>query len=300
MSEDQFTEVEQESWFGRIGGAVKGVLVGLVLLVVACPLLFWNEGRSVKEYKTLKEGDGVVVSVTADRVDAANAGRLIHVTGKAVTDAVLKDPVFGASANAIKLKRVVEMYQWKENSQSKTEKKVGGGTRTVKTYTYSQTWSDKPIDSTSFKNSAAHQNPGDIPYESTQQNADKVTLGAFTLSSSLVRMINNYEPLPMASDALLPESLKNKAKLHDGGFFVGADPGSPQVGDLRIKLYVARPAEISVVAKQAGNSFEPYPARAGGTIELLQTGVLSADSMIQKAKADNTGRFTKKSKDKIT
>ena len=48
MSDDRFTEVTQQSWFSRITGAVKGILVGLVLFVVSFPLLFWNEGRAVQ------------------------------------------------------------------------------------------------------------------------------------------------------------------------------------------------------------------------------------------------------------
>lgn len=62
---------------------------------------------------------------------------------------------------------------------------------------------------------------------------------------------------------------------------------SPQVGDMRITFKVARPAEVSVIAKQVGNTFEPYAAKTGGTVELLQTGVHTADAMIQKAQADN-------------
>ena len=216
MSRDSFTEVTNESWFSRIRGAIKGILAGLVLLVVAFPLLFWNEGRAVKRYKTLEEGGGAVVSVASDRVDATNAGKLIHVTGRAETDATLMDSVFGVSVNALKLKRDVEMYQWEERSQSKTREKIGGGTETVRTYTYSKTWSTQPISSAGFKEPTGHQNPGSMPYESTQQTADKVTLGAFTLSSSLVSKISNFTSLPSGSDTTLPESLKGKAKPRCG------------------------------------------------------------------------------------
>lgn len=287
MSEDSFTEVTSESWFGRIGGAIKGILFGLVLLVIAFPLLFWNEGRAVERYKTLKEGGGAVVSATSDRVSAANTGKLIHLTGKADTDATLTDSVFGVSANALKLKRVVEMYQWKETSQSKTKNKLGGGTETVKTYTYSKTWSENHIRSANFKKPTEHQNPGSIPYESTQQTADKVTLGAFTLSSSLVGKINNFESLPIGGDTPLPEPLKNKARLHDAGFYIGTDPVSPQVGDTRVNFRVAKPTKISLIAKQVENTFEPYRTKAGGTIELLQTGIHTADAMIRKAQDNN-------------
>jgi hypothetical protein len=287
MSEDSFTEVTHESWFSRIGGAIKGFLVGLLLFVVAFPLLFWNEGRAVKRYKTLKEGGGAVVSVTSESVDPDNAGKLIHTTGKADTDATLTDSVFGVSSNALKLKRVAEMYQWKETSQSKTRKKVGGGTETVKTYSYSKTWADRPINSTNFKKPTGHQNPQSIPYGFAEQIADEVTLGAYVLSASLLGKIQNFESLPVGSDSPLPEQLEGKAKLYDGGFYIGADPASPQVSDTRIKFKVTKPTEVSVIAKQVDSTFEPYATKAGGTIELLQTGVHTANAMIQKAQENN-------------
>jgi len=280
MSEDSFTEVTHESWFSRIGSAIKGILVGLVLFVIAFPLLFWNEGRAVSRYKTLKEGGGAVISVVADNIDPGNSGKLIHITGKADTGAVLADPVFGVSANGLKLKRISEMYQWDETSQSNTEKKLGGGTETVTTYTYSKTWSERSISSANFKKPEGHQNPGAMIYESTQQVADVVSLGAFTLPSSLVAQINNFESLPIGSDTPLPESLKDTAKLHNAGFYIGADPASPQVGDTRVTFKSAKPTQV-------GNTFGPYGTEAGGSIELIQEGVYSADAMIQKAQESN-------------
>lgn len=287
MSADSYTEVTSESWFGRIGGAIKGVLFGLVLFIVAFPLLFWNEGRSVKTYKTLKEGGGAVVTVASERVDPANAGKLVHVTAKANTEATLSDPLFGASAKALKLVRTVEMYQWVEKTEKKTKDKLGGGTETVTTYTYNKEWSGRLNNSSNFKKASEHQNPSAMPYESTQQVAPEVTLGAFVLSPSLVSKINNYGPLPIANDTVLSPEIQGKVKQSGSGFYVGADPAAPQVGDARITFMVANPTEVSVIAKQKGNTFEPYATKAGGTIELLQTGVHTAAEMIQKAQADN-------------
>ena len=64
MSNDSYTEVSSQSWFGRIGNAFKGILVGLILVAIAFGLLFWNEGRAVKRYKTLKEGGGAFLYIT--------------------------------------------------------------------------------------------------------------------------------------------------------------------------------------------------------------------------------------------
>ncbi len=287
MSEDSFTEITNTSWFSRIGGAIKGLLVGLILIIIAFPLLFWNEGRAVERYKTLKEGEGAVITVTSSAIDYANEKSLIHVTAKADTDSTLTDPAFGVTANALKLKREVEIYQWEERSTSETEKKVGGGETTTTTYTYNKVWSDEVISSADFKKQAGHQNSGTMAYESTQQTAKYISLGAFTLSPSLVRKIKNFEVLSIGYDTAIPQSLAGKIKLHDAGFYMGLDPTDPQVGDMRIKFEVAMPTEVSVIAKQTGESFEPYKTTTGGTIELLQIGTHSADAMIKKAQKDN-------------
>ena len=134
MAQDRYTEVTKESWFKRIGNAFKGILFGFLLIGISFVLLFWNEGRAVKTMKTLKEGKGIVVPIRADKLDPENNGKLVHVTGKATTEEILEDSVFNVSIRAIKLKRVVQMYQWKKVVTSKTKKKLGGETETVKTY----------------------------------------------------------------------------------------------------------------------------------------------------------------------
>ena len=81
-----------------MGNSIKGVVIGGVLFIAGIPLLFWNEGRSVKTTQALEEGAANCVAVPcADTIDAANEGKLIHVTGTAKTDDVLADvlPILG-------------------------------------------------------------------------------------------------------------------------------------------------------------------------------------------------------------
>ena len=212
MAADSHTVITSESWGSRLGNAIKGVVVGLVLFVAAFPLLFWNEGRAVKRYKTLKEGGGSVITVPADNVDAMNQGKLVHLTGRATTEETLNDPVFGVSANALKLKRTVEMYQWKESSSSSTKKKVGGRTETKKTYTYRKTWSESRIDSSGFDNPSGHENPGTMPHKSTTLVAKNVRLGAFKLSPALVAKIGGFSPLTVSADTPVPDGIGEEAK----------------------------------------------------------------------------------------
>ena len=127
MTEDSFTEITSESWFSRIGGAIKGIVIGLVLFIASFPVLFWNEGRAVKRYKTLNEGAGSVISLPEASILPENEGMLVHVSGQAITDEIISDTEFEVAVTAIKLKRKVEMYQWNEKKKRKTRKKLGGG-----------------------------------------------------------------------------------------------------------------------------------------------------------------------------
>jgi len=288
MSADTVTKVTRESWFSRIGGAFKGIAVGVLLVLAAVVLLFSNEGRAVKRDRALGEGSGIVVSVESDRVDPANEGALVHVTGQAATTATLTDPVFGVSARALKLARSVEMYQWQESAQSETKDKVGGGQETVTTYTYTKDWSSTAVDSAGFQEPAGHENPGAMPYEAEEQIAEPVTLGAFTLSPSLVGRINDFEPLQLPAGTAIPAALKGRARVQGTSFYIGQNPSAPQVGDVRVTFSVVLPAEVSVVSKQVGDSFKPYETKNGQTIELLESGAVSAAAMFETAEKSNT------------
>lgn len=287
MSEDSFTEVTHTSYGGRIKASFKGIIFGLVFFVGAFPLLFWNEGRAVKRYQTLKEGEGAVVSVSPDRVEPGNQGRLVHTMGIADTPETLNDTVFGVSRSAIHLKRTVEMYQWKENRQTRTEKKTGGGEKKVTTYSYTKVWSSSLIDSSAFKRRSGHENPSSVPFETQTITASRVTLGAFVLSPALVREIDNWSPLSIDGSKPVPTALGPHGTASDGGYFRGRDPQDPAIGDLNISFSEVPPGPVSLIAAQQGKSFSAYTTEAGGTINLLQTGNHSASEMFKTAHFHN-------------
>jgi len=187
------TETTNESWFSRIGSSFKGILTGFVLVVASIAVLFWNEGRTIKQAKALKEGAQNVLSVDVDKLDPSNEGKLIHVCGEATTTDVLNEDFFGVSVNALKLSRVVEAYQWEEDSETKTERTSGGGEKKTTTYSYRKVWSSELIDSSRFKESG-HDNPTGLPVESAEYYAPNVSLGAFKLPERIVaRLATNAE-----------------------------------------------------------------------------------------------------------
>ncbi|MFN7562314.1 MAG: TMEM43 family protein, partial [Prosthecobacter sp.] len=147
---DSYTEITREGWLSRIGGSIKGIVFGFIAIPVCVILLWWNEGRAVTTANSLKEGAAAVVAVSADKVDAANDKKLVHVTGEAKTDAEIEDPDFGLSVPALKLLRNVEIYQWVENKKVEKKENTGGSEETKTTYTYEQKWVDSPVRSADF------------------------------------------------------------------------------------------------------------------------------------------------------
>lgn len=286
---DSVTVTSSQSWFSRIIGSIKSVLVGLALFIISFPVLFWNEGRAVQTARSLEEGSGAVVSVPADSVDAANEGKLVHVTGP-VSQQPLTDPDLGVQAEGVKLVRNVEMFQWKEEEKSEKKKKLGGSEETVTTYTYEKAWSSDAIDSSSFQEASGHENPGAFPVQANTVVADPVNVGAFTLSAEQVDQIDDAEDLRV-TDAMLeavPEPLTSEVVVSDGRFYLGADPATPQVGDTRISFQVVKPATASLVGVQTGGTFAAFQAEAGDTILLVEEGTHTAAAMFQAAESANT------------
>ena len=286
-------EVTEEGWLDRIKGAFGGMIFGGLLILAAPMALWWNEGRAVQTAKSLDEGLGAVVEVKADKVDNANDKKLVHLSGDTVTKDVLKDTQFGISATAIKLERRVEMYQWKENVETKTEKKAGGKKKTTKTYTYEKAWSSSHINSSNFKDSNKYVNPASMPFGNKMSQAQTVTLGAFKLSDGLIGKIGGWKDLPATDETLakLPPAIKARASLDGSQIYIttvkGPKPAEPLVGDVRVSFQIVEPTKVSVVAQQVGDTFQPYQTQAGDQLEMLKAGVVGSQQMFADAQAAN-------------
>lgn len=283
---DSHSVVTHDNWFSRVGKSIGGVFAGLLLIILAVALLFWNEGRAVKTYKSLVEGEGVVVPIDAGEVDPGNDGKLVHFSGRPDAGGDLIDEEFEVSAPALRLRRDVSMYQWEEKEESKTEKKLGGGEETVTTFTYSKAWLGSPANSDQFHDPEGHENPGEFPFESIIWDAEEVEVGAFLLPHSLIRQLDDFEKLSLGE---LPDSIDwpDDARIDKGRIYFGDDPARPEIGDLRVEFSVVAPDSVSVVARQTGHTLGPYRTKAGGDIAMIRPGTLSAMEMFEAAHADN-------------
>ena len=254
---DQFVVTESTGWVSRLVGSIKGVLVGLVFFAGAFPLLFWNEGRAVRRAQDLEEGRGAVVEVSADVVRPADEGRLVHLSGAAATNESLTDVELGpTAAGSLRLRRTVEMYQWKEESKSETKKKLGGGEETTTTYTYSKAWSSSLIDSSKFQKPDGHTNPESLPVESETFTAEGIHVGKFELPESLTGLISNFvsRPVTKAEAQAAAKAHSTDIEATTGGLlYVGANPQQPALGDLRITFQMAPSGPVSTSTSPARN-----------------------------------------------
>jgi hypothetical protein len=285
---DSFTETTHVSWFERLKQAIIGVLIGLLLVPGAVVLLFWNEGRAVTTARSLTEGAGIVRAIAPDRVDPANQDQLVHVSGPLTLGGSVSDPEFGVTARAVRLIRKVEMYQWKEESRSETRTKIGGGQETVTTYSYVRIWSDHYNESSRFKQPANHRNPP-MRYSGRDFTVARATLGAFELTPDSLRHLYGEDPMPVdaAAEAPARQTAGDMVRVVDGLVYIGRDPSSPQVGDLRISYTILSAPQVSIIARQAANGFAPYQTRAGDALLMIEKGLLPAAQMFKAAQDEN-------------
>ena len=282
---DSVTETTYASLGGRLMSSIKGVLAGVLMFAISFVVLWKNEGCAVAVARGLEEGAQAVVSVSSDRLDPEKEGALVHTSGEARTKEVLKDSTFGISKNAIRLLRSVEMYQWEERKTTKTEKNLGGGEVKRTIYDYRKAWSSTYHDSSQFKSRKGHHNP-EMPHKSRNVQARKVFLGAFRLPKALVGRMTNDEELVL-EEKDIPSCFRDKARISDGSLHFGKDPANPEIGDLRISFSVVLPQEVSVVARQVKDTFEPYKTAQDTEILMLSEGVQGAETMFQEAMEQN-------------
>lgn len=280
---DTFTAVTHTSWFSRIGASIKGLLFGILFLVVGVGLLFWNEGRAVKTHRALVESQGLVVSINAQEAAPQMNGKLVHLIGEATGNQTLSDNLLPVSAQALKLQRQVETYQWKETSHSEEKKSMGGDTETVTTYTYEKVWSSKHIDSSGFRKTNGHENPEQWRYKSEIWTADKINIGQYQLSKIHIDSIHNFQDLPLQNTAGLPKGTMQNSD----GYYYGKDERTPKIGDQQISFSYIPEQTYSVVGSLKDKTLAEHIASNDHTIALLQPGTHTADAMFEKAKSDN-------------
>jgi len=279
-----YTETTTTSYGQRLKNSGKGILTGIVMFIVGTGLLWWNEGRTVKQTRALNQTEKVCVELNVASVDPAFEGKTVHATATAATDEVLTDDLYGASVNAIAISRTAEYYQWVERSKSETKDKIGGGQETVTTYTYEKEWVGSPINSGNFHDPEYQgKNSVRIEVQDGGKSAANVSFGAYRLSPRMISSFSCNEPMDLS--AVRVDS--TVASINGNVIYYG-DSASPQIGDVRVTFRKApASAEVSIVADVIGDTFTDHVAKNGNHVQLINMGAKSADEMFEAAHQSN-------------
>ena len=286
-----YEEISHESWFSRIGGAIKGVVFGIILAIVAFPVLWFNEGSAVKNAKAIEEGGNSAISVSAEKLEPSNEGKLVHLSGLLKAEGSLKDEQFNLEReNVLSLERRIEIFQWEEKVKKKEEKNLGGSKTTKTTYSYKKGWHDKLIDSSKFKKKEEHKNPSSLAIKAASKRQNTVKLGAFMLNDSLISKAGKKSKVQADSQMLeaAPQFNGKTKHLVDGAIFYGADPSNPQVGDLKVSFSVKNPETVTIVAKQSDGLLTDYQTSNGVAFLELEKGALPLETVISNAQSRNS------------
>ncbi len=261
------------------------IACGAALIIAAGMLQFWNEGRSFRQQRLLDAAREALVETSAERVHAANDGRLVFVSGKAQAEAPLLDPQFDQPADGLALRRRVEMYQWHELSERGDETAADGSRRRRTVYRYERDWIDQPVDHRQFDQPLGHENPDEFPFASDGWRALSVRLGAFRLADDLVQQIDDWRP--MAADAArLPANLA--VSLRGDGRYLSSSDGEPAVGDIRVAFERIRDGPLSVIAMQQGDWLTSW-SHDGEVWWLVERGTHEAEQLLAGAERRDRG-----------
>jgi hypothetical protein len=297
-----------KNYGNRLLDSLKGTGKGFIIFFIGTILLFANEGNYVKNAKAIGEAGKELVRIgDVSALNSAYEGKLVHVYGFADTNDTLSDNQFGVREQAISLVRAVEYYQYEEKSKTEKKDKLGGSEETITTYTYDKKWVTSPINSSEFKDPDYKKSNFVLESEvkPQAQYAENVTFGAFKLPRFIIMSIGGIAPaeVRLSNDGLAQWNnhiTKRMAELGIQGdgqqlahvqgntVYFGKSPSAPQIGDVRVTLTKIMPAEISIIAKVIGSTFEEYIAKNGREFWMVEMGTVSADKMLEDAKKTNS------------
>lgn len=259
----------------RIGNSFKGVVGGFIFLVLGVILLWWNEGNNVKNLKTTAELEDSYVDVKSNKVESKNDGKLVATHGKLINEKELTDETFGVTIKTPIMKRTVEVYQWKETSNTDKD----GNT----TYSYNKDWSERLIDSSEF-HETGHDNPTSKLYEDKTYTSDDVKVGAFSLSSEQVEKLSTKANFTEFNQ----ETINGlNLKITNNYITNSEDFENPKIGDVRISFTFNNSTEVSVLAIQSDDSFVAFTSKAGKKVNRIVDGSHNGKDMIESIRSED-------------
>lgn len=263
-------EVTRTTWGQNIGKGFQSMLLGIVLFLGSFVVLWFNAGRPDRG----KIAD-TSIQVDATQPNAEVNGQFIALSGNLTTEDVLGDPGYINAGKYISISRSAEMYAWKENVRTETKDEVGGGTTTIKYYSYSTEWTSMPSSSSSFnqnevrawerQHNVSIYNPT-MTVKSDTQTVNRAKIGVWPIDPQSIS-------LPGGDDLELNEETVVAGQNVQGDYIYlnqgGGSLENPRVGDIRLSFSVLK-SDIPVTAlgKASGNTITKHTVKQAAKNEV--------------------------------
>ncbi len=264
---------------GEVTKKSGGIGAGIFLLLIGIGILWYNEGRTVKNQSTINEARKNYIQVKSDIISEKNEGKLVATKGKLDLNEAgeLVDSKFGISAKAAKMVRTVEMYQWKEECETDDNDK--------KNCSYEKSWESTIIDSSEFEE-GNHDNPGNMPYDTEVFLASNIRMGAYLLPDELVRQLS-CDKKKSNSDLVNQYNNSVESIKVDGNYLTDVKDNSPEIGDIRISYQFIDSGSVSVLAVQTDDTFEAYTSKSGKDVYKILKGNYTGAQILEKMTKSN-------------
>ena len=191
----------------RFTQSLGGSCLGLGIIVVSSGLIWWNEHNYEDAFRDLRTIFKNIKSIGDFRHD--HAGKIIHFIGKLGTTEGVEDSEFIKKPPSLdppesnelikdkntflRLKRVVEHYQWVETKEEDNEE--------IR-YFYNCKWQSQHVDSSRFRLQREHENPPAL-LESQDFWTSELCVGPFKTDPSL---LSNFNTTPYCENDMYPLS----------------------------------------------------------------------------------------------
>jgi hypothetical protein len=234
-------------------------IVGALLVLAGIGLEALNASSLIGYRNAADVHGGAAIELGTDPLpQAGQHGYMARLVGTPKVVEAPHDAQFNQSADSPVLVRRVEMFQWREIN-------IGGDVH------YEMDWVDHPVDSSHFRETRGHANPGRFPISGKRFDAGLVQIGGFKLGSVLAHALPGAKKIEPDVDRL-PDNLVASFSRHEDYLVTSAHPGDPRLGDLRVSWNAVPLQQVTVVARLDGDRLEAAKDVADGKGYQVQIG----------------------------
>lgn len=270
-------------------------------------LLGWNEKRAVCDAKAIIKGKEVAIEAACN-ANTSNINGLIVFSCELQKDELTPPTplpgITGTNYQGICMQKKSVLYQCKETVTSKTEKTSGGGTKTIKTYSYAKAWSGSKLTrsygggTATTANKAKARSACGANYDSTT-NANllqstgktyipKAHFGSYKVGGALLKSVACNTPVAVSS-------IGSPWRLDGGAIKQGPNPDN--IGTLKVSYvtnsWAADKIMHTVLGKNTAEGIVPYSIPGSWLcgaqdISDLRSGTNTKDQLFEAMAAENT------------